>query len=311
MSKLLINEPPLQVLPSLAVAIGLNEALFLQQLHYWLTATARYKPHYREYENVNRPWIYNTYHIKKDEKETGWQANFPFWSVRTIKRIVSSLKEKELIIVTDKFNTASSNRTLWYTIDYDKLVGYEKASTSGTLDSDKLALSGGGQVGTLMTENTTETTTNINDSAKNSQSQSSSIEEANEKLNNFSQEKKADLNTLAHYVADIKTDDITTKDALRAVTLLAYDVAQICKLDIALTGIANLKTIARVTMALNTKNVTADDLKSFSDWWYNEPWQGKNGQAPTPGQIGDMWGQFEAQRVINVPSLDLSGGFHI
>lgn len=167
MSKLLIDEPPLQVLPSLAIAIGLNEAIFLQQLHYWLTPTSRYKPHYREYKNVSRPWIYNTYHTKKDEKETGWQANFPFWSVRTIKRIVSSLKEKELIIVTDQFNTVSSNRTLWYTIDYDKLAIYEKASISGTLDSDKLALSdsdklalsGGGQVGTLMTETNTETTT--------------------------------------------------------------------------------------------------------------------------------------------------------
>jgi hypothetical protein len=31
---LLIEEPPMQVLPSLAAAIGLEEALFLQQLHY-------------------------------------------------------------------------------------------------------------------------------------------------------------------------------------------------------------------------------------------------------------------------------------
>lgn len=36
MSKLLIEEPPLQVLPSLAVTIGLNEAIIIQQIHYWL-----------------------------------------------------------------------------------------------------------------------------------------------------------------------------------------------------------------------------------------------------------------------------------
>ena len=35
MSKLLINEHPLQVLPSLATKIGLNEAIVLQQIHYW------------------------------------------------------------------------------------------------------------------------------------------------------------------------------------------------------------------------------------------------------------------------------------
>ena len=36
MSNLLINESPLQVLPTLATYIGLNEAIFLQQVHYWL-----------------------------------------------------------------------------------------------------------------------------------------------------------------------------------------------------------------------------------------------------------------------------------
>ncbi|WLF74824.1 hypothetical protein Q3V38_08385 [Limosilactobacillus fermentum] len=33
---LLIEEPPLQVLPSLAKSIGLNEAIVLQQIHYWI-----------------------------------------------------------------------------------------------------------------------------------------------------------------------------------------------------------------------------------------------------------------------------------
>jgi len=36
MSKLLIDEYPLQVLPSLAVIYGLNEAIILQQVHYWI-----------------------------------------------------------------------------------------------------------------------------------------------------------------------------------------------------------------------------------------------------------------------------------
>ena len=35
-SKLLMGESPLQVLPGLAVLIGLDEAIFLQQLHYKL-----------------------------------------------------------------------------------------------------------------------------------------------------------------------------------------------------------------------------------------------------------------------------------
>ncbi len=36
MAKLLLNEQPLVVLPELACKIGLNEAIILQQLNYWL-----------------------------------------------------------------------------------------------------------------------------------------------------------------------------------------------------------------------------------------------------------------------------------
>jgi hypothetical protein len=216
MSKLLINESPLQVLPSLAVAIGLNEAIFLQQLHYWLTPTVKYKPHYREHKDVSRPWVYNTYHAKE---ETGWQANFPFWSVRTIKRIVTNLKVKGLIIVTDKFNSASSNRTLWYTIDYDKLATYE---TSGTLDSDKLSLSRGGQVVTLMTETTTEKTTDIS-STKNSQNQN-----GEDGFDRADQAERDNLNALADQVAkvcgniNLSMAHPNTKKEIKAVTVALY-----------------------------------------------------------------------------------------
>jgi hypothetical protein len=37
-------------------------------------------------------------------------------------------------------------------------------------------------------------------------------------------------------------------------------------------------------------------LKSYKHWWYNEYWAGKKGQAPTPAQVGDTWGQFEAAK---------------
>lgn len=102
--KLLINEPPVQVIPSLAKAIGLNEAIVLQQLHYWL-------------ENKKNPgrvvegekWIYNTY----DE----WHENFPFWGVSTIKRIFTTLEERGLII-TRQFDKGKYDRTKFYRIDY-------------------------------------------------------------------------------------------------------------------------------------------------------------------------------------------------
>lgn len=172
-NKLLIQESPLIVLPQLAVKIGLNEAIFLQQLHFWLTPTPKYKPHYRKWEGKTLPWIYNTYDEKSvgdNDDTTGWKSNFPFWSIPTLKRIVKSLKDKNLIITTDDFNASTANRTLWYTINYDEL---NKLETSDTLDSIKLIPPSyqndtlrEDQFDTLMTETTTEITTERGDAPK-------------------------------------------------------------------------------------------------------------------------------------------------
>lgn len=104
MSRLLIYEEPLLVLPGLAVEIGLNEALFLQQVHYWIQKS--------KHEYDGKKWVYNTY--------DGWAEQFPFWSVRTLQRIVSSLEKKELLI-TGNYNKIAIDKTKWYTIDYQKL----------------------------------------------------------------------------------------------------------------------------------------------------------------------------------------------
>lgn len=108
-SKLLIPEEPLQVLPGLAVAIGLNEAIVLQQLHYWLNP----KRNVGE-EHDGRRWVYNTYE--------NWKTNFPFWSLRTIQGIILKLEKEGLIESTDDFNKDYRDRTKWYTINYEHTV---------------------------------------------------------------------------------------------------------------------------------------------------------------------------------------------
>ena len=102
MSKLLIEEEPLQVLPSLALEVGLDCAIFLQQLHYWLRKSRN--------EHDGERWVYNTL--------TEWQAQFPFWSPRTIQRIADQLTKRGLIKVR-KLNKQNWDRTNWYTINYD------------------------------------------------------------------------------------------------------------------------------------------------------------------------------------------------
>lgn len=111
MSKLLINESPLQVLPTLAIRIGLNEAIFLQQLHYFLSLS--------KHEKDGRHWIYNS--------SSDWQAIFPFWSAPTIRRVIASLEEQKLIVTTTRYNQSGFDKRRWFAIDYVMLETVEQS----------------------------------------------------------------------------------------------------------------------------------------------------------------------------------------
>ena len=134
--KLLIEEPPLQILPSLAVAIGLNEAIFLQQLHYWV----RMSSHVHE----GRRWVYNSL--------AEWQLQFPFWSDRTLRRVIKSLESplpgygRALMISTPHLNTHPMDKTKWYTLDY-ALVNELSAQTHHVAATPSRRR--GGQIGHL------------------------------------------------------------------------------------------------------------------------------------------------------------------
>ena len=104
MTKLLLDEHPLVIIPSLAEKIGLNEAIVLQQLHYWLEKSTNVKEEKR--------WVYNTY--------GDWVKQFPFWSETTIRRTITKL-EKEGYIQSGKFNKMKIDNTKWYTIDYNRV----------------------------------------------------------------------------------------------------------------------------------------------------------------------------------------------
>lgn len=111
-SKLLIDEEPLQLLPSLAVRVGLNGAIVLQQIHYWLktnekSAKNKASSHYFD----DAWWCYNTY--------SEWQKNnFPFWSRSTVQRVFESLVVKNLLRY--KYHE-TNNDGMWWTIKYDVL----------------------------------------------------------------------------------------------------------------------------------------------------------------------------------------------
>lgn len=98
-----------------AVAIGLEEAIILKQIEYWLKVN--------EKAGANRKdgyyWVYNSI--------SEWHKQFPFWSFSTVKRIFQSLRDKK-ILVTARYNRMKNDKSLWYRIDYIALEDYIKAN---------------------------------------------------------------------------------------------------------------------------------------------------------------------------------------
>ena len=109
---------------SLAVEIGVNEAIFIQKLHQLIISKKN-----RHNEGGFR-WYFNTF-------DTWQKEYFPYWSEKTIIRIVYKLRgeavdehgklKKEqipaLIVTTDEHNKLKyyKDHTLWYRINYVEL----------------------------------------------------------------------------------------------------------------------------------------------------------------------------------------------
>lgn len=149
---LLYVDRPLVINPALAEKIGLNEAIILQQLNYWLTRTGSGVSH----DGVQ--WVYNTY--------SDWREQAPFFSERTIQRAILKL-EKIGIIRSEMIRKSKGDRTKFYTINQShELLAQPSRQDGMTITTDchdhsaKMAPSSR-QNGTLSTETTTENTTDI------------------------------------------------------------------------------------------------------------------------------------------------------
>ncbi len=156
MSKLIMDEYPLVVLPGLAKALkSVNAAIILQQIHYW--ASDR-----RSQERDGHKWHYETY--------DKWLIQFPWMSLKTLIRTIEFLEEKNLII-SKEYNRLKGDRTKWYRVNYDSLAAIELSlNTVPTTHLVKMTKPSGQNDQTIWskcpnlyrTETTTETTTENN-----------------------------------------------------------------------------------------------------------------------------------------------------
>lgn len=155
---LLFTRKPIVVNSDLADRIGLNEAIVLQQVNYWITGSTAGE----EYDG--RKWVYNTFEKWQEE-------NFPFWSVDTVKRTFTKLRKLGLVEVK-QLRKSQHDHTNFYTINYENAL----LSDQGNLHQSKgakcndpsgqnapahqgnLPQSGGADCPNLHTETTSEIT---------------------------------------------------------------------------------------------------------------------------------------------------------
>lgn len=103
--KLLVDGRQLVLSQDLAIRIGVEEALFIQQLYYRLET--------RGVDKEGHIWYRQTYQ--------GWAKQCPQWNIRKIKRLVMKLERYQIIISSNKFNSFKTDRSKWYRIDYEKI----------------------------------------------------------------------------------------------------------------------------------------------------------------------------------------------
>lgn len=85
---------------------GVPGAVMLQQIHFWTTVPSAQ-------ERGGHRWVYNSYQK--------WQAQFPYWSIDQIRRVMARLEELGFLISTSEFNRAGGDQSKWYRIDHDAL----------------------------------------------------------------------------------------------------------------------------------------------------------------------------------------------
>lgn len=140
----------------------LNEAVILNQLHYWIEINKKAEKNLHD----GRYWVFNTY-------QTWKETDFDFWSTDTIRRTLTRLENKG-IILTASYNKLKIDKTKWYTIDYKKLQRFidehEQKQVANKENADCVhdmanCTDGNGNISKAIPENTTDTTTNINSKA--------------------------------------------------------------------------------------------------------------------------------------------------
>jgi len=93
---------------SIAMEYGVSEAIFLNNIIYWLEKNAANGINYHD----GRYWTFNSV--------SAFQKLFPFWTIQNVRTIIKKLKDKG-ILLTGMYNTFEYDKTVWYSLSDDFL----------------------------------------------------------------------------------------------------------------------------------------------------------------------------------------------
>lgn len=95
-----------------AMAYGVNEAIMIKNLQFFITANANRGHNFHE----GRFWTY--------DKLIDFPKHFPYWTVKQVRRIIDSLIEQK-VLIKGEFNKNKFQRTQWYAfVDQEKFIKY-------------------------------------------------------------------------------------------------------------------------------------------------------------------------------------------
>jgi len=72
---------------------------------------------------------------------------------------------------------------------------------------------------------------------------------------------------------------------------LFESLASLCRIDWKLCTVEQRGALNQTVGILRKEGHTAIEVQQVGEWWWKSDWRGKQGQAPTPSQVREVWMQ--------------------
>lgn len=303
----LLDGGGLVVNPLLAEAIGLNAAIALRQLHYWLQKQEQRGD--QKFYKDNRWWVYNSYPEWKRD-------NFPFWSVDTVRRAFKKLEKLGYIVVV-KHAKGKFDQRYWYTIEYEALDELARVldvpADDGTSDYTNVGECDGGRLqNAIIDEGKSVISSNAHSAHRSTQNPAlsytettteNSTETTTENFAGAAAPARASPSTSngRHATApEPKTKPPKARarsPAQQAQAAMCAAIADVCFCVPDSDGFDLLpeqdkRNIRKAAKHFRDRDYGPDDVREFGAWWRRNDWRGRQKQQPTVRQLKSEWYKF-------------------